>query len=257
MKLKVMDKNGLVRSEAAGNALVTLVHPGRYHNGDAIVLECEPGFYEARLDDGMPAALVFIPNNEARYVLPLNRRSYSPRSFKGKSHLITVRAASEEIVRARRNLALNPYDSHDSGIYPHALANSETRGEAIFAARNAIDGACANQKHYPYPYQSWGINKDPNAWLKVEFGVAAEIDTIVLVLRADFPHDNYWVQADLAFSDGSVERIKLEKTGEPQKFKVSKRAVAWVKLENLKQSDDPSPYPALTEIEAWGRITEG
>lgn len=54
---------------------------------------------------------------------------------------------------------LNPYDSHETkGIYPHAQANVETRGEAVFAARNAIDGVFANWSHGEWPYQSWGIN---------------------------------------------------------------------------------------------------
>ena len=44
-------------------------------------------------------------------------------------------------------------------------ANVETRGEAVFAARNAIDGIYENDAHGIWPYQSWGINRDPNAAL--------------------------------------------------------------------------------------------
>lgn len=40
-----------------------------------------------------------------------------------------------------RNLAKNVMDQHgETNCYPHASANVETRGEAVFAARNAIDG---------------------------------------------------------------------------------------------------------------------
>ena len=41
----------------------------------------------------------------------------------------------------------------------------ETGGEAVFAARNAIDGIYENSSHGEWPYQSWGINRDPNACL--------------------------------------------------------------------------------------------
>ena len=47
-------------------------------------------------------------------------------------------------------------------------ANVETRGEAVFAARNAIDGIYENDAHGIWPYQSWGINRDPNAALTLD-----------------------------------------------------------------------------------------
>lgn len=63
----------------------------------------------------------------------------------------------------------------------------ETRGEAVFAARNAIDGIFENSAHGEYPYQSWGINRDPNAALTLDFGREVLLDELRITERADFP----------------------------------------------------------------------
>ena len=65
------------------------------------------------------------------------------------------------------------------------MPNVETRGEAVFAARNAIDGVYENDAHGIWPYQSWGINRDPNAALTLDFGRPVTIDELRLTLRAD------------------------------------------------------------------------
>ncbi len=156
----------------------------------------------------------------------------------------------------RRNLALNPYDASSvKGIYPHASANAQTRGQAIFAPRNAIDGIAVSNKHGFYPYQSWGINKDPNAALQIEFGGSVDLDTLVFTLRADFPHDSYWTEGTVAFSDGSSEHLSFTKTGAPQAFPIRKNNIQWLRLHNLIKAQDGSPFPALTQLEAWGRPT--
>lgn len=261
IQVRVTDRNMRVLTEANGIDRVTLVHVEEYQEGDAVHMICDiPGFYEVRYEDTLPPTLVYVPGTEAQFIIPfgtMNRIGYSPRAFEGKMHLITAAIANPDFVFARRNLALNPFDAQgDTGMFPHASANAETRGEALFAARNAIDGMLANHAHYPYPFQSWGINQDPDAELKVEFGVAVNIDSIVLVLRADYPHDNYWTRATIEFSDGSHEVVTLEKTALPQSFAVEKEGIEWMVLKELIPSADPSPFPALTEIEAWGRISE-
>lgn len=42
-----------------------------------------------------------------------NRSNYSPKSFTGPVHLLRARAVEKETL-SRRNLALNPYDRHDT-----------------------------------------------------------------------------------------------------------------------------------------------
>ena len=92
-----------------------------------------------------------------------------------------MRTAEEYEVTAYRNLAKNVMDQHgDHGCYPHAYANVETRGESVFAARNAIDGVLANASHGAWPYESWGINMQDDAELTLEFGRPVDFDKIVL-----------------------------------------------------------------------------
>ncbi len=260
LKLQITNKKGTVISYAEGESSVWLVHAPHYHKGDVITLVCsEPGFYEIRLEDTLPPTLVYI-RDKAVFPIPFGtmpRVGYPPRAFKSVQHLLTARKAESEQIYARRNLALNPFDTHgDTGMYPHASANVETRDEALFAARNAIDGVFANTSHYPYPFQSWGINKDPNAALTVEFGVPVDIDEIRLTLRGDYPHDSYWTKATIEFTDGSREVVSLTNSLAPQCFTVEKKGIKKLTLKELIKHEDESPYPALTQLEAWGYVAK-
>jgi hypothetical protein len=87
----------------------------------------------------------------------------------------------------------------------------------------------------------------------IEFGRPVCIDTVHVNLRADFPHDSYWKEGYLLFSDGSGITLELKKTGETQKFLFSKRNTIWVKLTKLIKGNDPSPFPALTQWEIYGK----
>ena len=260
IKLKVIGASGDTLAVSRAEERVSLVYTAPYADGDWIALECdEPGLYcVVQLEDTMPPALVYIKDRGMDFPIPPadNRVNYSPRSFAGTCHLLRARIATAEKVAVRRNLAFNPYDCHGNhGFYPHASANVETRGEAVFAARNAVDGIYENDAHGTWPYQSWGINRDPNAALTLDFGRPVTVDELRLTLRADFPHDSYWTQATVEFDDGSREVLHLNKTAAPQAFAIAPRTVQSLKLFELKKADDASPFPALTQIEVWG--TEG
>ncbi len=257
IKLKVLDKAGHTLMTCAAAENVSLVYTGAYCPGDRIALEINtPGRYcVIQLEDSMPPALVYVVKREINFSIPFGEQAitYSPKSFVGSRHLIRARLALPEEIAARRNLAFNCYDQHgDTGFYPHASANVETRGEAVFAARNAIDGIFENSAHGEYPYGSWGINRDPNAALTLEFGRHVVVDELRLTLRADFPHDNYWVRATAEFSDGSSLIIPLEKTAKPQSITFPPKNVEWLVLKELIQAEGPSPFPALTQLEVYG-----
>ncbi len=64
---------------------------------------------------------------------------------------------------------------------------AERGGHLVFAARNAIDGIVCPESHGEYPYQSWGINRDPQACWTLEFGHPVKAEALVLTTRADFP----------------------------------------------------------------------
>ena len=154
-----------------------------------------------------------------------------------------------------RNLAINPKAAStiegEPTSFPNASSNSEYGGLAYFAANNAIDGNKANDGHGPEK-PSWGPNKRTDLWWKLELGRKVECDKVVLVIRADFPHDSVWKSATLKFSDGSTEKITIERTDKPQEFMFSKRTIDSVVLTDLEQ-DFPLGWAALTEFELWGK----
>jgi len=260
LSLKLIDINGQTIHEAKSAEQVYLIHNAVYVEGDEILFEPgKSGFYEVRFEDSMPAAIVYVKDT-ASFKIPCGdkRMAYSPKSFAGEIHLISARQVSQEEYSLRRNLAFNPYDQmgDNTGMYPHASANIETRGESVFAARNVIDGIYANHCHGKYPFQSWGINRRSDAELKVEIGIPAVVDELVLTLRADFPHDSYWTKATAVFTDGSSETLVLKKMPLPQSFRIKPRTAEGVMLKDLIKANDESPFPALTQFEIWGKIIQ-
>ena len=152
-----------------------------------------------------------------------------------------------------RNLALNQNDQHkEVKCYPHASANVETRGESVFAAQNAIDGVRANLWHGSWPWTSWGINRQADAEIKIDFGRTVWTDKIVLYTRADFPHDSWWTKVTLHFSDGSSIDWELQKTNLAQVLEFEKKEISWVMMNQLIKAEDDSPFPALTQLEVYG-----
>lgn len=86
--------------------------------------------------------------------------------------------------------------------------------------------------------------------LRLDFGRPVRL---VFTLRADFPHDSWWNRCTVRFSDGSRLEPAFAKTGERQIVDFPSRTVDWLVVEKLiKDPNDPSPFPALTQLEAWG-----
>ena len=75
----------------------------------------------------------------------------------------------------------------------------------------------------------------------------------MLCTRADFPHDNWWKQVTLTFSDQSELIWELEKSRFAHVLEFEPKKIRWVKLSRLIKADDPSPFPALSQIEVYGR----
>lgn len=258
LAIEVQNAGGETLARREDEGQVCLVYSAAYQPGDTLILTSseEPVYLVLQLEDAMNPAFVYLAGQTYRFVIPFAEKkiAYSPKAFTGELHVLTARLATAAERAAYKNLALNVYDQHANTVcFPHASANVETRGESVFAARNAINGNVANDSHGPWPYESWGINQRADAELQVDFGRMVEIDQVVLTLRADFPHDNYWQQVTLHFSDGSRQVAQLVKTHRPQAIAIAPRRVEWVKLNELIKSDDPALFPALTQIEVFGR----
>lgn len=257
MKITICAADGRVKAEKGDGTEIQLVFEGEYEIGDRILLETTETdtYYIIRIDDSMEEAFVYLTAKELSFEIPFDEKkiSYNPKAFSGERHYITMRKARPYEVGGYKNLAKNVMDQHgDRGCYPHAWANVETRGEAVFAARNAIDGVLANASHGAWPYESWGINRQDDAAITLEFGRPVDFDTLVLYTRADFPHDNWWEQATLTCSDGTTEILTMEKSCDPHYFTVKRTGITWIRLDQLIKADDPSPFPALTQIEVYG-----
>lgn len=242
---------------ARGIDEVHMVFSDEYREGDKIILESSENNIHllVQVDDGLGASLVYLTEKSVVYEVPFaeKRICYSPKVFAGSKHYLYARVATEAEIHTYRNLALNVMDQHgETHCYPHASANVETRGESVFAARNAIDGVIANASHGEWPYASWGINRNPDACMKIEFGREVEVDKIVLYTRADFPHDSWWTQATFTFSDGTSIDFPMEKSALPHKCTFEKKKISWVTIDKLIKADDPSPFPALTQMEVYG-----
>ncbi|WP_425541670.1 hypothetical protein [Alkalibacterium iburiense] len=231
-----------------------------YEKGDYFQLDLaeENKYLFVQLNQTLAPSLIYVKDNQWRYDIPLEdnwKESIPEKSFKGKRHYISIREAKPFEIEAYQNLSLNTHDLKDeTGAYPHASANVETRNDSTFFAKNAIDGVYANTSHGSYPYQSWGINQQDDAELKIDFGRTVEIDEVEVTLRADFPHDNYWIKGTIQFSDGEETTLQFIKTKDPQSFSIEKKQTEWLILKNLIKSDESSsPFPALTQLAAFGR----
>lgn len=266
MKIAVLNPQGDTICQASGPDDLVMVHQAAYQPGDKLVFTVDeaPAFYVIRVDGAMDEAFVYLNRQSVEYVIPFepgnpvqaDRISYGPGCFIGERHYITLRRARAEETKNYRNLAKNVMDQRDMvGCYPHIHANAATQGPAapLFAARNVIDGVLANDRHSPWPYTSWGIDQREDAELTLEFGRPVDIDELRLITRADFPHDSWWERATVTFSDGTSEVLSMEKSAAPHVFPIRRRTVVWLKLAELIRADDPSPFPALTQIEVYGR----
>lgn len=255
--LKIYDKEGKMIAVRHGEDEVSLMCAREYQEGDRFGLEIsEPNvFVWLQFDDALGKSLVYLTGN-VDYTIPFGEKriNLSPKVFSGKKHLLYARKARDYEIAAYRNLAVNVNDQHgEVNCYPHASANVETRGESVFAAKNAIDGVVINDSHGEWPYESWGINRREDASLRVDFGRTVEADRIVLYTRADFPHDNWWTEATFQFSDGSSITFPMEKSELPHELTFEKKRISWVEIGELKKAPGPSPFPALTQIEVYGR----
>lgn len=230
-----------------------------YSEGEVIELSVPEAkqFVWVQVDEAIEPSLIYLTEKTWEYPVILDeklRLAYSPKVFTGGHHYVRAWLPTETELRSYRNLARNAHDQKDdTDAYPHAFANVETRNDSTFFARNAIDGILANEDHGAYPYQSWGINQRKDAEITIDFGREVEIDKLALVLRGDYPHDSFWTHVTVVFSDG--EECILETTNQldRQYFKIPLKKTKTIVLKDLIKNEDESPFPALTQIEAYGR----
>lgn len=269
LALKIYGKDGILLTTCAPER-VSAVYYAAYKPGDMIALETgkTDRYCVVQFEDTMPPALVYVCQQRILFPVPIVDPAkpepipYSPKSFVGNCHIIRARFATLEEIKTRRNLAFNPYDNtfygagpfgngKDTGFYPHATSNIQPTSPG-FAPRTAIDGVLENAAHMMWPYQGWSNDRKAEAEITIDFGRPVIIDELRLTQRADFPHDSWWTEGTVCFSDGSSETLKMERSALPQVFSITPRTVTNLTLRELKKHEDASLYTALTQIEAWG-----
>ncbi len=247
-------RDGRVIASATSVNEAALLFKGEYMQGDEIVFNADSENAIVQIDQQVTPARVYLPNRSFTFRLPLEGDGlavYAPNTFKGDIHLLSIKKAEGN---EYRNLALNPADQRgDVQVYPHATANVETRGESVFAARNVIDGVHIAAGHGEWPYGSWGIGARTDAELTLDFGREVEIDKLVLYLRADFPHDAYWIEGTVSLDDGYEQTFPLEGIDGAQTVCLGKHRISKLNLYKLIKCDNPSAFPSLRQIEVYGR----
>ncbi len=249
---------------ATGEGMVILYTDVKYSANDKITVTLPAGekYLALSLNSRVGEAIIYCPNGKFTYTLP-NTNTIFPNTMDSssginyKNNTITARLVTAEELATKHNLALNPYDLKDAkGSYPHASTSNVNDNNLYWEARCAIDGFTANEGHGEYPYQSWGPNSNvkPTDHFTIDFGREVTVDELVVVIRADFPHDSYFTGCTVTFSDGSTKQINLTNSEMEQVIDLGGVTTTSIKLSGftVETAGATTPYAALTEVKCMG-----
>ncbi len=274
LTLKIIGNDGNLKGEWKGLS-INAEYSGDLLPGDKIRVFADGcSFVSMKLEPSFSESIVWLPNNRFEFVIPPESQRgmcYHPDAFLGDTHIISVREPDDDEVYGYRNIALNSHDCHGVDRYfPHATANFVTRNDPCFYERNAIDGVVNNQGHGWYPYHSWSGGAREDIEYTLDFGREVEIDKLVFFLRADFrhnsvtgiPHDSYWKNIDIEFSDGEVITGEFTMDGTDLNEENSKgievcfdkKVTRSIRLHNFKQATEVLSFAALTQLQVYGNI---
>ena len=81
----------------------------------------------------------------------------------------------------------------------------------------------------------------------VDFGTEVEVEKLVFYLRADFPHDTYWKNIDIEFSDGEIVTANFEGVADGQEVVLKEKKITrTIHLTNFIQAVFPLSWAALS-----------
>ena len=260
INLKLLNADGEVKFRAYGNSIDER-YSGEYESGDKYRVElCDGEFVKIKLDETLAESIIYVPDGIFEFAIPegdARAFGYAPEAFSGDSHRVVLEEPTEAEIYGERLISLNSHDKHNIPKYfPHASANFVTRESPSFFERNAIDGVIFSEGHGRYPYHSWGGGLREDLEFTVHFGMPVEVSRVVLFLRADFPHDTYWKEADIEFSDGTRHHVDLIGTKEGQAAEFEPKITEYVKLTGFRQQrleDGSLSFAALTQIQIYGK----
>ena len=257
LTLKVLNKNKDILAEAKGKD-ISLSYNKEYECGDHIRVESSTdAFIKVKFDECLTESIIFIPGKSFEFAIPaqdVREGCYGINAFSGNNHTIYACEITDEEAYSYRKISLNSHDIHQKArSFPHASANFVTREAPCFYARNAIDGIIDSDGHGNFPHHSWAGGAREDLEYTLDFGRTVMVDKVVFYLRADFPHDTYWKNIDVEFSDGSIETATFEMTGDGQQLTFEPKETTYVKLINFRQVSYPLSWAALTQVEVFGK----
>ena len=257
IELTIVNKDNEILLYKKGDN-IDCTYEREYQGGDKIVIhKRDTDFLTVQFDETLAESIIYIPSSSIEFEIPFGNllQGYDKKAFSGNSHCIRVREPEEDELYAVRNISLNSHDRRGQKKYfPHAYANLVTREDVCFFERNAIDGICDNEGHGAYPYHSWAGGAREDLEYYIDFGTEVEVEKLVFYLRADFPHDTYWKNIDIEFSDGTKVTADFEGTKEGQEVILSEKVLTkTIHLTNFKQVSFPLSWAALSQVQVYGR----
>ena len=128
----------------------------------------------------------------------------------------------------------------------------------VRAWRAALDARSANERRRSYRLEYRSVRHSVLGKNSIPCRAVIETaeDALSLYLRADFPHDAYWIEATVTLDDGHEQTFSLEGRDGAQRIALGKHRVRRLRLHRLIKCDDPSAFPALRQIEVFGRDIE-
>ena len=254
----VISYNG---NEEVGLGSAEMKVSSKYKTGEKIDITLPEGQHYLAVTiakDVLDEAIVYLKNSKFSYTIPNFSGSY-PDELQKSGCVISARVPSKDELLERRNIALNPCDLLNAkAVFPHAASNNvyQNNNSPEWLARNAIDGFKQNTGHGTYPLQSWGPDSTvkSNDYYKIDFGREVKISSIVLYIRADFPHDAFWDSCVVELSDGSTLDISgIKETYKKQTFEFDEFTTTSLKFTDLhRSSSSRGDWAAWTEVEVYG-----
>ena len=257
IELSIFDKDSNLLFSQKGDR-IDCTYNAVYNEGDKLVIKkTDTEFLALKLDEYLLESIIFVPLSTVEFEIPFGnlRNGYDEKAFSGDSHKISVYEPDDDVKYGTRNISLNSHDRRGQKRYfPHAYANFVTREDVVFFERNAIDGIRDNEGHGAYPFHSWAGGAREDLEYYIDFGTEVEVEKLVFFLRADFPHDTFWKNIDVEFSDGSIYTAEFEGTKDGQELILPEKVVTKsVHLTNFKQVSFPLSWAALSQIEVYGQ----
>ena len=153
--VKAADGTMIASAQSADDARLCIDRV--YEDGDTVEILADEKHLCVQMDVTLLPGEVYLQNGRMTWRVPAgeHRLAYALGAFEAKRHVITACPMTTEEINGRRDIACNPADLRgETDFFPHITANVETRNEACFCARNAINGLHCNNYHGEWPFGS-------------------------------------------------------------------------------------------------------